>query len=113
MRAERGIDPHSSSLIGPRHWSVGNRLVLVISTMRFALLAFASSALGISVPSWPSTGVDAFQASQYPISKAGILANIGPNGSKDQGAYKGVVIASPSKVDPDYVYTCVSRVHTL
>ncbi|CEL63323.1 glucoamylase [Rhizoctonia solani AG-1 IB] len=64
-----------------------------------------SSALGISVPSWPSTGVDAFQASQYPISKAGILANIGPNGSKDQGAYKGVVIASPSKVDPDYVYT--------
>ncbi|GAB1522460.1 glycoside hydrolase 15 protein [Rhizoctonia solani] len=73
--------------------------------MRFGLLVFASSALGLSVPTWPTTEADTFQKSQYSISKAGILANIGPNGSKDQGAYKGVVIASPSKEDPDYVYT--------
>ncbi|CAE6533389.1 unnamed protein product [Rhizoctonia solani] len=73
--------------------------------MRLGLLLFASSALAVSIPSWPGTGADAFQKSQYPISKAGILANIGPNGSKDQGAHKGVVIASPSKTDPDYVYT--------
>ncbi|KAJ1301930.1 hypothetical protein OPQ81_000769 [Rhizoctonia solani] len=72
---------------------------------RFSSLLFVSSALGISIPTWPNIGVDIFQKSQYPISKAGILANIGPNGSKDQGAYKGVVIASPSKEDPDYVYT--------
>ncbi|CAE6477837.1 unnamed protein product [Rhizoctonia solani] len=75
------------------------------STMRLSTVLFASSAVALSVPSWPSTGAYAFQKSQYPISKAGILANIGPNGAKDQGAYKGVVIASPSKVDPDYVYT--------
>ncbi|KEP47038.1 glycoside hydrolase family 15 protein [Rhizoctonia solani 123E] len=76
--------------------------------MRFsAVVLFASSALAASVPSWPTTGADLFQKSQYPISKAGILANIGSGGSKDQGAYKGVVIASPSKVDPDYVYTWI------
>ncbi|CAE6476837.1 unnamed protein product [Rhizoctonia solani] len=74
----------------------------------FSSLLFASSALGISIPSWvPVPAADAFQVSQYPISKAGILANIGPSGAKDQGAGKGVVIASPSKTDPDYVYTWI------
>lgn len=42
-------------------------------------------------------------ASQSPISKAGILANIGPSGSKSSGAASGVVIASPSTTNPDYL----------
>jgi glucoamylase len=79
--------------------------------MRFTRLSTLSLALGSTVlagtaPTWlPSPGADKFQLSEYPIAKAGILANIGDKGSKDQGANKGVVIASPSKVDPDYVYT--------
>ncbi|KAL5638055.1 hypothetical protein ACGC1H_002349 [Rhizoctonia solani] len=76
-------------------------------TSRNRTFRLNDSALAVSVPTWPSTGADSFQKSQYPISKAGILANIGSGGSKDQGAYKGVVIASPSKVDPDYVYTWI------
>ncbi|KAL4242276.1 glycosyl hydrolase 15 family protein, partial [Abortiporus biennis] len=48
---------------------------------------------------------DAYIATQLPVARAGLLANIGPNGVKCHGAKPGVVIASPSTVDPDYVYT--------
>jgi hypothetical protein len=50
-----------------------------------------------------SINIDTYIANQGPVSKAGILANIGPNGSKDGGAGSGVVIASPSTSDPDYL----------
>ncbi|KAL4242430.1 glycosyl hydrolase 15 family protein [Abortiporus biennis] len=50
--------------------------------------------------------VDAYIATQLPVARAGLLANIGPDGVKCcHGAKPGVVIASPSTVDPDYVYT--------
>lgn len=42
-----------------------------------------------------------FIASETPKSLKGILDNIGPNGSQVEGAASGLVIASPSKVDPD------------
>ncbi|KAI0057906.1 glucoamylase [Artomyces pyxidatus] len=51
--------------------------------------------------------VDAFVASESPIAKAGLLANIGPSGAKASGAKSGVVIASPSTSNPDYLYTWV------
>lgn len=35
------------------------------------------------------------------IALPGVLNNIGPNGDKAPGAFAGVVIASPSTVDPD------------
>lgn len=34
-----------------------------------------------------------------------MLANIGPNGTRVPGAGRGLVIASPSKSNPDYFYT--------
>ncbi|KIK68981.1 carbohydrate-binding module family 20 protein [Collybiopsis luxurians FD-317 M1] len=34
-----------------------------------------------------------------------ILANIGPSGSKSSGAFPGIVIASPSTENPNYLYT--------
>ncbi|EEP80436.1 glucoamylase [Uncinocarpus reesii 1704] len=34
-----------------------------------------------------------------------ILDNIGPNGAKVRGAHAGIVVASPSKSNPDYFYT--------
>ncbi|PPR00430.1 hypothetical protein CVT24_004491 [Panaeolus cyanescens] len=70
--------------------------------MRTALLtalAFCAAAFAqLSV-------VDEYVRKQTPIAKAGVLANIGPNGSKSSGAKAGVVIASPTTHDPDYVYT--------
>ncbi|KAL0960774.1 hypothetical protein HGRIS_005795 [Hohenbuehelia grisea] len=46
-----------------------------------------------------------FIGTQAAVAKAGMLANIGPSGSRASGAKAGVVIASPSSHDPDYLYT--------
>ncbi|THH20579.1 hypothetical protein EW146_g793 [Bondarzewia mesenterica] len=70
------------------------------------LLQLALGALGLANTTVSQTiTVDAYIASESPIAKAGLLANIGPNGSKSQGAKAGVVIASPSTSNPDYLYT--------
>ncbi|PPQ92630.1 hypothetical protein CVT25_007709 [Psilocybe cyanescens] len=52
-----------------------------------------------------SSVVDSFVASESPIAKAGLLANIGPSGAKSSGAKAGVVIASPSNTNPNYLFT--------
>lgn len=50
-----------------------------------------------------------FIARQSEISIAGVLANIGPDGSEVVGIPAGVVVASPSRSDPD----CAPSLHTL
>ncbi|KAJ7625223.1 glucoamylase [Mycena polygramma] len=62
-------------------------------------------ALSVCVSVVAQTSVDAYIATESPIAKAGLLANIGPSGSKSQGAKAGVVIASPSTSNPDYLFT--------
>jgi Glycosyl hydrolases family 15 len=56
-----------------------------------------------------TTTVDAYSSFEYPLALAGIDANIGPSGSKSQGAAPGVVIAAPSTCKPifhfSYQYT--------
>ncbi|KAF6755775.1 glucoamylase [Ephemerocybe angulata] len=69
-----------------------------VVTLTLAIYAAVAGAQQSSV-------ADAYFANQVPISKANLLANIGPDGSRSQGAKAGVVIASPSTSDPDYLYT--------
>jgi hypothetical protein len=45
--------------------------------------------------------VDSYIETQTPIAWSKLLCNIGPNGCAASGAGSGVVIASPSKTDPD------------
>ncbi|PPQ97586.1 hypothetical protein CVT26_002314 [Gymnopilus dilepis] len=52
-----------------------------------------------------SSIVDQYVATESPIAMAGLLANIGPSGLKSSGAKAGLVIASPSNVNPDYLFT--------
>ena len=52
--------------------------------------------------------VDNFVATEEPIALEKLLANIGSTGSRVQGAASGVVVASPSKSDPDCMYTCLT-----
>ncbi|KAI9150200.1 Glucoamylase [Paramyrothecium foliicola] len=49
--------------------------------------------------------LEAFIKKQSEISIAGVLANIGSDGSEAQGVPPGVVVASPSRADPDYYFT--------
>ncbi|GBE83088.1 Glucoamylase [Sparassis crispa] len=52
-----------------------------------------------------TSSVSSYISTESPIAKAGVLANIGPDGSLSSGAYPGIVIASPSTENPDYLYT--------
>lgn len=49
--------------------------------------------------------VDSFVASESPIALSRLLCNIGSTGCYAAGVDSGVVIASPSKNNPDYFYT--------
>jgi glucoamylase len=49
--------------------------------------------------------LEAFIEKQSEVSIAGVLANIGPDGSEARGVPAGIVVASPSRSDPDYWYT--------
>ncbi|KAJ7432802.1 glycoside hydrolase family 15 protein [Mycena galericulata] len=68
---------------------------------------FLFSALSVSCTVLAQTSVDSYVATESPIAKAGLLANIGANGAKSSGASPGVVIASPNTVNPDYLYSWV------
>mgnify|MGYP003624084156 CR=1 FL=1 len=60
------------------------------------------------------TSIDSFITSQADISIEGVLANIGTDGSKAQGVPAGIVVASPSRTDPDCEYTyCSTTRHEL
>ncbi|GAB7352423.1 hypothetical protein MBLNU459_g2842t1 [Dothideomycetes sp. NU459] len=47
----------------------------------------------------------AWLASESSVALQGVLANIGANGADASGADSGIVIASPSKTNPNYFYT--------
>ncbi|KII86815.1 carbohydrate-binding module family 20 protein [Plicaturopsis crispa FD-325 SS-3] len=61
--------------------------------------------LGVTYACAQSSTVDTYISTESPIAKAGLLANIGPDGSKSQGAKAGVVVASPSTCNTQYLYT--------
>jgi glucoamylase len=63
---------------------------------------------GPTVPGKPvAFDIDAYVDAQYPLAKTGLLNNIGPDGAKAKGSKPGVVIASPSTSNPNYLYTWV------
>ncbi|KAK2765066.1 hypothetical protein FQN54_008765 [Arachnomyces sp. PD_36] len=69
------------------------------------LLVGSALATPTSTVSKRQSDIEAFIEKQRPVSLDGIVANIGPDGSGAQGAAAGIVVASPSKSDPDYFYT--------
>jgi glucoamylase len=48
--------------------------------------------------------LDSWIAQESPFALEGILANIGSSGSQVSGAASGIVIASPSKSNPDCMF---------
>ena len=85
-----------------------------------SVLFYGVTALAIS------SKADSYVMKEWPIAKAGLLANIGPSGSKSSGAKvralsshvncyhhpnylwrhkAGLVVASPSTVNPNYLFT--------
>lgn len=79
-------------------------MVKIIPTVLLSTLA-AWAGLVYSEPLPPylytRATLEEFIASQSQVSITGVLANIGPDGSKAQGVSAGLVIASPSRSNPD------------
>lgn len=74
--------------------------------MRLSFL-FISFSLAFTAVGGQSGTASAYLAAESPIAKVNLLANIGPSGSKSQGAKAGVVIASPSTTNPNYLFTWI------
>ncbi|KIM75770.1 carbohydrate-binding module family 20 protein [Piloderma croceum F 1598] len=70
-----------------------------------SLISSFLALLSVFVPNLQASDIDSYISTEGPIAKVGLLANIGPSGSKADGAQAGIVIASPSKSNPDYFYT--------
>jgi glucoamylase len=68
--------------------------------LALALLVPAAVSSAIH-PHRRQSGLDGFIQSESSVSLQGILNNIGPDGSAVSGASAGVVVASPSKTNPD------------
>ena len=58
-------------------------------------------ALGVTQSVFAQDDLDVWLESQVPIARQGVLDNIGSEGAKVSGASSGIVVASPSKSDPD------------
>lgn len=69
-----------------------------------ALLLSAASASPLDVER-RQTSLDTYIKTQSDVSIKGVLANIGTDGSQAPGVPAGIVLASPSKSNPDYYYT--------
>lgn len=66
------------------------------------LKAILDTALATSNPeTFDAISLAEFIEKETPIAWQGILNNIGADGALAQGAYPGIVVASPSKSDPD------------
>ncbi|KAJ9268969.1 CAZyme family GH15 [Paecilomyces variotii] len=74
-----------------------------------AVLAALSAKLALAATDESLTkrasDLESFISSESTTALNGVLANIGPDGDRVPGAASGVVVASPSKQDPDYWYT--------
>ncbi|KAE8373317.1 Six-hairpin glycosidase-like protein [Aspergillus bertholletiae] len=73
------------------------------------LISLNAIAGAVAHPSFPvhkrQSDINAFIEKQTPIAKQGVLNNIGADGKLAEGAAAGIVVASPSKSNPDYFYT--------
>jgi glucoamylase len=74
-----------------------------MSVFRLATLALLGSAAAMPHVARQSS-LDDYLTKQEPISQQGVLDNIGPDGAKVEGASAGIVVASPSKSEPDCAY---------
>ncbi|KAK4165232.1 family 15 putative glycoside hydrolase [Cladorrhinum sp. PSN259] len=74
-----------------------------ISKLVATVLAFQATAASASI--LKTLELEKFIKAENKIALQAVLDNIGPNGSKVPGAGRGLVIASPSKSNPDYFFT--------
>ena len=79
-------------------------------TAAVAAIAAAAATVHASPKLKCRADLETFIEEQGKVSIAGVLANIGADGSEADGLPPGVVVASPSRTDPDCKPSSSSRV---
>jgi glucoamylase len=68
----------------------------VLPTIRMlSLISSFLALLSVFVPNLQALDINSYISTEGPIAKVGLLANIGPSGSKADGALAGIVCTSP------------------
>ena len=75
-------------------------MVVTTALAALNLLILVQGAVVEFVPR-ASGSLDSWLATETPIALQGVLNNIGSSGAFTEGADEGIVIASPSKADPN------------
>jgi hypothetical protein len=102
--AKRGLPSLISSQLTPPKLRVKSLNLSIVSMLVQVLYGLAATALWQGqVSASPSKGasLESFIKKEADISIKGVLANIGSDGKRAQGAAPGAVVASPSREDPD------------
>lgn len=73
----------------------------ILRALPAALLLFGAQSTPLGDLESRQTTIDTFITAETNVSINGVLANIGGGGSKAPGVSAGIVVASPSRSDPD------------
>ncbi|KAJ7451616.1 glucoamylase [Mycena latifolia] len=92
-------------------WSYAYTKIQDLAQMKMRVVLF--SALSICGAVLAQSSVDSYIATESPIVKAGMLANIGASGARAEGAKAGIVIASPNTTLLGHIHDFVSAERAL
>lgn len=81
------------------------QISIMFSALAALVLSLSYTATSKPLEARATGSLTSWLASESPIALQGVLNNVGASGSKAQGAKSGIVVASPSKSNPDYFYT--------
>lgn len=86
-----------------------SRALFIAVNMKILLFALFAGAIATQTPiSISHTNLDEWLGAEADIALTGILNSIGDTGVWVQGASRGVVVASPSREEPDCTYATTS-----
>ena len=80
---------------------------MFFSSISLTLLVFAAKASALpqeNLQAQASGSLSSWIATESPLARSLLLANIGSNGGNDRGSASGVVVASPSDTNPNCLY---------
>ena len=86
---------------------------MYFSSICLTLLAVAAKVSALPAESLQvraSGSLSSWIATESPLARSLLLANIGSNGGNDRGSASGIVVASPSDTNPNCLYFNLSLI---
>ncbi|QIW96004.1 hypothetical protein AMS68_001522 [Peltaster fructicola] len=109
---EVGSLPHSTNRMSVRFWTLSMIALSTVVLSNTFIMHYHRFVIPLLTSSFTAHAqqqdvqpLSSWLATETPIALQGILDNTGASGSKVPGARQGIVVASPSTVNPNYFYT--------